>query len=257
MLRAGAVVGLAILAKLTAVALIPGVALVVLFRAFQVGEGETKWRDRLLRGARMAAGAAGAGLVVCGWWLVRNLIVYGDPTGTAAINKFYSATLPRIDLTAPGALQQFVESTWKSFWGYFGWQTIPLPNWFYTLSGIFTIILFILSGIATVWIIARRYTRRRRGEVQMIIPTYAWQAAVVLVVVGIALVVAFVQYSVQVAEAAQGRYLYLMLLPAALLLTGGLYFLSPHRILKVIALSIPILWLAGANFIGLTLVIPT
>ena len=35
MLRAGVVVALAVLAKLTAVALIPGLALVVLFRAFQ------------------------------------------------------------------------------------------------------------------------------------------------------------------------------------------------------------------------------
>ena len=71
---------------------------------------------------------------------------------------------------------------------------------------------------------------------------------------GMALVVAFVQYSLQVAESPQGRYLYLMLLPAALLFTGGLYALPPRRIPKVIALSIPILWLGAMNAVGLGLV---
>ena len=72
--------------------------------------------------------------------------------------------------------------------------------------------------------------------------------------VGIALLVAFVQYSLQVGEAAQGRYLYLLLLPAALLFTGGLYALPPHRILKTMALSLPLLWLGVMNFVALRLV---
>jgi len=54
--------------------------------------------------------------------------------------------------------------------------------------------------------------------------------------------------------ALQGRYLYLLLLPAALLFTGGLYALPPHRILKTIALSLPLLWLGVLNFVALALV---
>jgi 4-amino-4-deoxy-L-arabinose transferase-like glycosyltransferase len=254
MLRAAGIVGLALLAKLTAVALIPGVALVVLFRAFQVGAGETKWRERLLRGGRLAVGTAGAALAVCGWWLVRNLIVYGDLTGTAAVNRYYRANLPRIDLAMPDQRSQFIDATWKSFWGMFGWQDILMPDGFYSQAGFFTIAFFGLTGLAVLWIIAWRFARRRRNSDQVIIPTYAWQAVSVLAVVGIALVVGFVQYSLQVAEAPQGRYLYLILLPVALLFTGGLYALAPHRILKVLALSIPILWLGAMNIVGLGVV---
>jgi 4-amino-4-deoxy-L-arabinose transferase-like glycosyltransferase len=254
MLRAGGIVGLALLAKLTAVVLVPGLALVVLFRAFQAGEGETKWRARLLRGARMAAGMAGAALALFGWWLVRNLIAYGEVTGAAGVNRFYKANLPGINLAIPDMRAQFIGSTWQSFWGFFGWQDIAMPDSFYSQAGFFTIAFFGLTGLAALGIIAWRFVRWRRNKEQVIIPTYSWQAVSVLFLVGIALVVAYVQYTLQVAEAAQGRYLYLMLLPAALLFTGGLYALAPHRILKVIALSIPILWLAVMNFVGLRLV---
>jgi hypothetical protein len=294
MLRAGAVVGLAVLAKLTAVALIPGLALVVLFRAFQPeyrvsrpsswiteyrveSTGATMLRTQhsllgtrysvlFLRGARMAAGAGSAALLVCGWWLVRNLNVYGDLTGTAAVNKFYNITLqpPGFSLATPAQQSAFIESTWKSFWGFFGWQTIPLPAPFYSQAGLFTLVLFGLTGLAALWFIVRRFQMRNAQRRTIphsefpiphsIVPTYAWQAIAVLAAVGIALLVAFVQYSLQVAEAAQGRYLYLLLLPASLLFTGGLYALPPRRALKIIALSLPMLWLGAMNFVGLGLV---
>jgi hypothetical protein len=289
MLRAGVVVALAVLAKLTAVALIPGLALVVLFRAFQredrvpsteyqvlenltPGAGRrsmslrTLVRPWLLRGARMAAGAAGAALLVCGWWLVRNLIVYGDVTGTAAVDRFYNLTIqpPGFNLATPDRQAAFIDATWKSFWGFFGWQTILMPDAFYEQASLFTRLLFGLTVIAAIGFIARRARMRNdlnptipHSEFHIphsVIPTYAWQAVIVFVVVAITLVVAFVQYSLQAAEAAQGRYLYLLLLPAALLFTGGLYALPPNRVLKTTALSLPLLWLGAMNFVALGLV---
>ena len=214
----------------------------------------------------MAAGAAGAALVVCGWWLVRNMIVYGDLTGTAAVDKFYNITLqpPGFNLATPQQRSAFIEATWKSFWGFFGWQTIPLPDAFYSQAGLFTLVLFGLTVLAAVIFVARRVRMRNDSAPNIphsafaiphsVVPPYAWQSVAVFAAVGIALLVAFVQYSLQVAEAAQGRYLYLMLLPAALLFTGGLYALPPHRILKTIALSLPLLWLGVMNFVALGLV---
>ncbi|HUS14551.1 MAG TPA: glycosyltransferase family 39 protein, partial [Chloroflexia bacterium] len=75
MLRAGAVVGLAILAKSSALVLVPGLALVWLFRSWNGPHGPTVRAAALNRAARLAAGAAGATLAVCGWWFLRNLLI--------------------------------------------------------------------------------------------------------------------------------------------------------------------------------------
>ncbi len=64
----------------------------------------------------------------------------------------------------------------------------------------------------------------------------------------------FVQYSLNVALSAQGRYFFLLLLPAALLFTGGLQALLPGRVLKAISVSMLMLWLAIANIVGTVLV---
>src|SRR5262249_24918962 len=135
---------------------------------------------------------------------------------------------------------------------------------FYSQVDLFTPVLFGLTTLAAVGIVTRRFlTRNGQREVNphsafrtphLIIPTYAWQSVVVLAAVAIALVVAFVEYSLQVADAPQGRYLYLLLLPGALLFTGGLYALPPHRILKIVAFSLPIVWLGAMNFVALGLV---
>ena len=204
----------------------------------------------------MAAGAAGACLAVCGWWLVRNLIVYGDFTGTSEVNRFYQMRLqvPGFNLATDGQRTVFADSVWKSFWGNFGWETIALPDDYYSQAEFFTRLLVGLTVVAVVGMIVWRFIRWWRFRDVAVVPTRAWQAAIILVVVSAALVVAFVQYNLTVAESPQGRYLFMALLPGGVLFTGGLYALAPHRALKAVALSIPILWLASINFVGLLIV---
>jgi hypothetical protein len=74
-------------------------------------------------------------------------------------------------------------------------------------------------------------------------------------VVVVALFAAFIQYNMRAAAAPQGRYFYLLLLPGAILLTGGLYALVPNRAARVILLSVPVVWLAIANYVGLMTVV--
>ena len=256
MLLSGAVVGLAFLAKLTAVALIPGLVLVVLFRAFQTGTGRTAWRERVVRGARMAAGATGAGLAVCGWWIVRNMIVYGDPSGTNEVNRFYQMRLqvPGFNLASDGQRAVFADSVWKSFWGNFGWEDKPLPGDFYSQADFFVRILVGLTLVAALGFIVWRLVRWWRLRDVVAVSTNIWQATIILAMVTAALVAAFIQYSLTVDDSPQGRYLFVALLPGAILFTGGLYALAPGRVLKAIALSVPIVWLASMNFVGLVIV---
>jgi hypothetical protein len=248
MLRAGALVGLALLAKLTATALIPGLALVVIFRAFQGRAAAENWRALTARGLRLAAGALGALILVSGWWFARNMVAYGEPSGTAAANAFWRLNLPRLDWGNPAARWDFAQGNWRSFWGAFGWQNILMPQEYYDQALTVSLVLLGLSVLAGLALIVRWALGRA------VVAPHVWQSVLVMAVVAAVLLYGFVQFSGTVALQAQGRYLYLLLLPAALLFTGGLRALAPGRVGKLIALSIPLLWLGVWNTVGVALV---
>ena len=74
---AGALIGLAVLTKVFAGALLVGFVVAVLLD-----------RRRPVRPRVLDAVAATAGLAVTsGWWFVRNLVLYGDLTGAAAVER--------------------------------------------------------------------------------------------------------------------------------------------------------------------------
>ncbi len=248
LLWAGGLTGLAVMAKLNALLLVPGLLLLVLFRALHgYRRGDALW-GVVRRAIPRAAGAGTSVVLVCGWWFVRNLIVYGEPSGTGAANLFWKLNLPGLNWNDLTARWDFVRSTWLSFWGFFGWQTISLPDIFYDQALVLSGLLLGLSGLAALWWLWRGL--RGRGP----IPAYAWQAGVLLALTTVLLLSSFVQFNLGVALSAQGRYLFPALLPAALLFTGGLQALAPGRWGKTLALSLPLLWLAAMNAVGLTLV---
>ena len=199
----------------------------------------------LRRGARLAMGAGVSLVAVRGWWFVRNLIVYGEPSGTAAANRFWTLNLPGFDWRDPAARWDFARATWLSFWGYFGWQTIPLPDVFYRQASRLSLLMTVVSVLAA----ARVVARHRRQRVPL--PAYVWQATLLMGLTTVLVLALFVQYSVTVAAQAQGRYLYMAILPAALLFTGGLSAWARGPLVKWIALGLPILWLATMNGAGL------
>ena len=238
MIGAGGVLGLCVLAKLTTAALAPALGLVWLFRVFQA---PLPWGARLARGGRMALGAAGGAAGVGGWWLVRNLLVYGEPSGTADSLRVFRAGFIKVDLANTA---EFYRSTWESSWGRFGWMDIALPGEAYEQARLVTLVLLALSGLAGL----RLGVGALRGRG---VPASAWQAGLVMAVAVVAVVIAYVQFNVTVAFQAQGRYLFPVLLPAALLFTGGLYALLPGRWLKTLGLSLLLAWLGLLNMIGL------
>jgi 4-amino-4-deoxy-L-arabinose transferase-like glycosyltransferase len=228
LLRAGTATGLAILAKLSGLALVPGLALVVVFRAWQVSESRDRWR----RALRMGLGAAGMIVLIAGWWFLRNVIVYGDPTGLHDVNRFYRAHFSpfRPDRLSHWGLLLMI--SWGSFWGCFGWMDRPLPVGLYLGTVLVTSYLLTLTLITAV----KRAIRGPR------LSATARQALLVMVSVMATLIGLYLLYNLRVAFQAQGRYLFPAILPISLLLTWGLTTLTPQRDGNRVSLGIALLW---------------
>ncbi len=237
-LRLGAAVALAILSKLTGVALLPHLGLVILFRA---GPIAPSWTQAVRRVGVQVVGAGAMLVLICGPWIVRNLLVYGEPSGTRDAFQFYIGKYPLLDLANDISRNWFLTLTWESFWGLFGWMFVRVPDPFYLQAQFFAGAALLLSAIAfgrAAWSNRAAWARMAQGVTLVLAP--------LLLLIGL-----YLQFSYQVAAQPQGRYLFVALVPIVLLLTGGLYDLAPGRWGKRLAMIAPLLWLGLLNGFGL------
>jgi hypothetical protein len=238
--------GLALLSKLTAVALIPGLALVILFRMFRVHPRVVGVGNWLKRALHLIAGATLGTLLVSGWWFVRNVFTYGEPTGTAATMRFFAGRFTKADFTLPRTAGDLLRYTLESFWGRFGWNDITLPTDVYRFCNSAALVLVSLSVLAGIGVFALCATRRRSTD------HVTWQAFFVFLAVGLTLITGYVQFNKSIAYMPMARYFFILPLPGALLLTGGLYALAAKRVLRLVALGMLFIALGVLN--GLALV---
>ncbi len=118
----GLLIGLGALTKLSlgGLAIIAGI--ILLWRA----RGGAGWRWAVANGGAMAAAA----LLVVGWWLLRNVRLYGDLTGLSAFIAVQGTRTTAI--TWRGWLGEF-GTFFRSFWGLFGGVNVAAPQPFYWL----------------------------------------------------------------------------------------------------------------------------
>jgi hypothetical protein len=125
----GLALGMGWLSKLTVVALIPTAGLAL---------GVAVWRDHswreLLRLGLIMLGVA-AILVVP--WLVRQTLLYGDPTGTSAEMREWGLPDEPVTLADLGPDLYWLRT---SFWGRLGYNQIPLSRWIYVLLDAVTVL---------------------------------------------------------------------------------------------------------------------
>jgi 4-amino-4-deoxy-L-arabinose transferase-like glycosyltransferase len=253
---AGAMLGLAILSKLTAVALIPGLALVILFRMFQVRPGESGWGKWLKRSLYMIAGATLGTVLVCGWWFVRNVFTYGEPTGTAETLRSFAARFPKADFSLPRTASNLLRYTLENLWGRFGWNDITLPHGVYQFCNGAALLLVGLSVLAGIGLVVLWATRKEpalsvaKGSRNLV----TWQAFLVFLVIGLTLFAGFIRFNKTVVYMPQARYFFILLLPGALLLTGGLYAFAARRVLRVAVFSLLFIGLGLLNALALATV---
>ncbi|MCY3779972.1 MAG: DUF2142 domain-containing protein [Chloroflexi bacterium] len=202
----GLIIGLAFLTKLTIYFLALPALLAIWLKWRRSGEPTSK----LLRS--LAAFALMAGIIGGVWWL-RNISVYGFPDflGLAAHDRAVADQPRTADYIAQHGAGTFAvdlaSTTYKSFWGQFGWMALPLDNvlggWIYRGFG-----LLLLAGISGALLASRRDE------------SAASSSALLLVTVLIVLL-QFGYYNIEFQQW-QGRYLFPALIPIALLLVYGI-----------------------------------
>ncbi len=188
-LRLGGFLGLALLAKLSGLALTGVAGLAVLWVA---------WRARSIRlGVQAALWVAGPALLIAGWWYVRNARLYGDPL---AWNIWQQNILLRVAPAEGRTILGELESLERSYWGLFGWFNVPYPEWVYRLfRGVEGVVLVGLVAAGARWIASG--FRGLRGN---------WDraAAVGLLLLWLlALTLSWLRF-MRIAPAAQGRYFF-------------------------------------------------
>jgi 4-amino-4-deoxy-L-arabinose transferase-like glycosyltransferase len=245
---AGAMLGLAILSKLTAVVLIPGFVLLILFRIFQVRRSVLGTRKWLRLSLRMAVGATMGTLLVSGWWFVRNVLTYGEPSGTGAELRMAAGNFIKANFDNPRTAGDLIRYTLENLWGRFGWNDITLPQEVYRVCNSAALVLVCLSALAGTGVLVLWLTRRRSLDV------VAWEASLIFLVIGLTLLVGYIQYNAKIAYQPQVRYFFILLLPGALLLTGGIYALAARPTLRVVAFTLLFLGLIMLNVLGLVTV---
>ncbi|MFO0956222.1 MAG: DUF2142 domain-containing protein [Isosphaeraceae bacterium] len=228
MVRSGVLVGLAILSKLSAFALLPGLALLVLIRT--ANSGDRRRSEQL----RMALGSIGAISAVSGWWFVRNAWVLGDPLASRDASRYYRSRFVPFSPDSWHDIRALVETTWQSFWGRFGWMNRPLPAACYAATAAMAAGLVVLT-------IAR--WRRPSGIDR---PAWSLMAAVSAFVVAV-----FLQINLSIGFQAQGRYLFPAALPIGLLLASGLAMRGDHARARGLGLAIFWAWLLVMQGLGL------
>lgn len=201
----GLLLGLGALSKLQGLGLLPLTAFVVLKRF-----GRNREWNTMLRGAVQAGCMV---LIVAGWWYARNLYLYGDLFGTT---NLLSVTGQRVEILSIQGLFGELRGLQMSFWGIFGWFSILLPPWVYSLFELLTALAVSGAIIALI-----RNLKSERGPGAILEQSgntlgIAW----VWVLISLALL----GYWISVALGSQGRLLFPAITALAVVAVTGLRF---------------------------------
>ena len=243
----GVVVGLALLSKLSALALLGLTAIAVLLVA---------WHRRSLRAAwRAGLAVAVPAVAIAGWWYARNVMLYGEPTGLSAMWAMV------------GRRSDFGQDLWGefralrySFWGLFGWFSIAMPVPIYHILDLLTALALGGLGIGVARWLATGQWRGAWSAFRYREP--GWGAAYRPLAYGLlglwlgAMLIALVRWT-SLTPGTQGRLVYPALAAFSVFFVAGLraWFLPRLRDaaavgagLGLLALSsaVPWLWLAPA-----------
>ena len=209
----GVLLGLGFLTKVTVYLLVPAILLV----QFWLYRGR---RPLLIRGLMLVfTPALVLGLI---WW-IRNIVVYDslDPVGNLAHNTIVVGQPRTAEWLANSGtfvfLKGFIQTTFQSFWGQFGWMGVPMPTWVYIPLAVFTI----LVGIGLIWHLFQTRDRVQNAGYESDASKPKRASFVLLLGVFLLSAAAYIAYNVTFVQH-QGRYLFPALIPISLGVAVGI-----------------------------------
>ena len=226
----------AMLTKLTGIAVVLAVAVIIVSLAYRQQN-----REFIFVGGGIITTIM---LVFVGWWFVRNQIVSGDLLGMTKYEQSYFVNLRSSPLLWAD-IQEWLRVQFRSFWGIFGWMTVAAPDWYFTL------VRLLLATAVVGWIVLLA---------QKIIHKWSpYQKASIgflaLVVVLQQLVILFMLTRCN-ASCYQGRYLFPAISAIAAITAIGLLNLSPNRAKTGVAATIVAVLVGLALFMALFVIEP-
>ena len=218
----GVLIGALVLTKLTVYVYVPLILGTLLVSSRAQGQS---W----LRSLRWPAIAIGVSLLVAGWWVVRNMLVYGplDPLAMVRHDEIVVGQ-PRWTSYDLESLDFFFRILFRSFWGMFGWMGVVLDDGFYILYLVLTVLGIV--GVEIGYLARTAILIRHKALL-------AWAAL---------LVFAEVAYYNLTFIQPQGRYLFPALVPIALFLSSGWLQLADRATSSVMVRLLTTCVLAGA-----------
>ncbi|MBZ0301700.1 MAG: glycosyltransferase family 39 protein [Anaerolineae bacterium] len=216
----GVLVGLIFTTKATGYFLAALVPLAILLRYRGTFRAIRRWDTLYLRmlGIKLMYFLIPA-LILGGLWWLRNFSTYGFPDflGLRMHDLVVADQLRTADFIAASGsgvyLNEWVWTTFRSFWGQFGWMALPLQGGMYSVF--LGLTLFAVIGLLIDRLVLPRRTFRRET---------ARRRRMVWIILGLTLALTFLAYVYynSVFVQFQGRYLYPALIPIALLLALGI-----------------------------------
>lgn len=218
--------GLGLLAGLATLTKVSGLGLAGLVGLTLLGWG---WSRRSWRIALLGNGMVGlVAVAVAGWWYWRNFVLYGDWTGIQTMiammgSRPVTPTLTQLISELPGLL--------RSFWGLFGYFSLPLPTPVYWMLNL--LLATGLAGLFLAWFRSCPSRLRRAGPILI-----GWQ---ILLITGLIL------WTLRT-PASQGRLLFPGLSALAVLWAIGWLTIVPTRLyaLPPFLLLIVATWTPGS-----------
>jgi len=234
----GLLLGLGALSKLQGLGLLPLAAFTFVLYARRRKDWVTPLHGALWVGSVV--------LIAAGWWYARNILLYGDPFGTS---NLLSVTGQRVEPLTLAGLYGELRGLQMSFWGIFGWFSILLPSWAYTLFELLTALA--LSGAVIAWLRSRRASRGSSAEEEhgMNAVRISW--------VWVLISCALMAYWISVAQGSQGRLLFPAVSALAVVAVGGLRYwagLLPRIVRIALGTVVPLgLWSCSLYALGVLL----
>jgi len=174
----------------------PVLLLALLFDAWRVGHYKVSHLFRKDQLVRLLAGGAilfGTTAAVCGWWFVRNLVLYGELMGTDAWLS-HTATVRAEPIGFFDVIPQ-LKGLEMSYWAMFGWFNIAAAPWMYQVWWVLVLLAaFGLASILVDQLTARRFSRPVR-------------AGLVIAAFSFLLIFGSVWRFIMIVLGSQGRYL--------------------------------------------------